>query len=96
MVDDSKNNDLTAKMLAVIELFTRACESFAHSLSRTDDVADEVAFTGAIHEVGFAAGRVHALGEALTLLSGSPEWSRQAEEVLAEYMSGTTLPEDDA
>ena len=43
----------------------------------------------------FTAGRVRALGEALTLLTGSPEWTRRGDEVLAEYLQGTPLPEQE-
>lgn len=85
-----------AGLLAIIELFTHACESFGHALSRTDDALDAVDFAGSLHELGFDAGRVRALGEALTLLTGSPEWTRRAEEVLAEYLQATALPEDEA
>jgi hypothetical protein len=86
---------LSASLPAVIDLFSGACDAFRRALSRSDDAAlDAVDFTGSLHELGFQAGRVRALGEALTLLTGSPEWTRQAEEVLAEYMQATVLPED--
>jgi hypothetical protein len=79
---------------AVIALFTRACESFGQALERTDNVLDAMDFTGTLHMLGFFAGRVRALGEALTLLTGSPEWQRQADEVLAEYMQASAIPEN--
>ena len=83
----------SAGLPAVIDLFSRSCESFARALNRTDDVLDAVDFAGSLHDLGFNAGRVRALGEALTLLTGSLEWRRQADEVLAEYLQATSLPE---
>jgi hypothetical protein len=80
---------------AVVELFRRACESFGRALIRSDEaVLDATDFAGSLHELGFNAGRVRAFGEALTLITGDPAWTRQAEEVLAEYMQATVLPED--
>jgi hypothetical protein len=81
---------------AVVELFRRACESFGRALVRSDEaVLDATDFAGSLHELGITAGRVRALGEALTLITGDPAWTRQAEEVLAEYMQATALPEDE-
>ncbi len=85
-----------AGLPGVIDLFAQACEAFGRSLGQTDTVQDEMDFAGSLHELGFNAGRVRALGEALTLLTGSLEWIRQADELLAEYMRATQLPEDDA
>ena len=80
---------------AVVDLFRRACESFTRALARADEaVLDATDFAGSLHELGFNAGRVRALGEALTLITGELAWTRQAEEVLAEYMQATALPED--
>lgn len=84
-----------AGLPAVIELFTRACAAFEQALTRTDNMLDATDFTGSIHDLGFTAGRVRALGEALTLLTGSPEWTRRGDEVLAEYLQGTPLPEQE-
>lgn len=86
---------VAAGMSGVIALFSSACDAFRRALSRSDDAAlDAVDFTGSLHELGFQAGRVRALGEALTLLTGSSVWTSQAEAVLAEYMQATVLPED--
>lgn len=84
-----------AGMLAVIDLFTHACVAFEQALTRTDNMLDATDFTGSIHDLGFNAGRVRALSEALTLLTGSPEWRRQGDAVLAEYLQGTPLPEQE-
>jgi hypothetical protein len=83
-----------AGLPAVIDLFTRACTAFGQALERTDNVLDATDFTGTLHLLGFTAGRVRALGEALTLLTGRSEWLRQADEVLAEYMQASTIPEN--
>jgi hypothetical protein len=83
-----------AGLPAVVEIFVHACDAFNSLLVRSDDVADEVDFTGSLHALGFEAGRVSALAEALTLLTGSPAWAAQAKEVLAEYLAATSLPED--
>jgi hypothetical protein len=83
-----------AGLTSVIDLFTNACQTFQQVLERSDNVLDATDFTGALHALGFTAGRVRALGEALTLLTGSPEWIRQADEVLAEYMQATAIPEN--
>jgi hypothetical protein len=91
----SEISTVAAGLPAVVEMFTNACESFGRALVRSDEaVLDATDFAGSLHELGFNAGRVRALGEALTLLTGSPEWTRRAEEVLAEYMQATALPED--
>lgn len=92
---DNVQRAVSAGLPAVIELFAHACESFGQALGRSDNVLDATDFAGSLHELGFVAGRVRALGEALTLLTGSPEWTRQADEVLAEYMQVTTLPEQE-
>jgi hypothetical protein len=83
-----------AGLNAVIDLFLHAAQAFNRSLGRSDDVADEIGFTGSIHELGFTAGRVQALAEALTLLTGSSEWTNQARNLLAEYLEPTVLPEE--
>jgi hypothetical protein len=85
-----------AGLPAVIDLFVRACEAFTRSLVHSDEMLDATDFAGSLHELGFDAGRVSALGEALTLLTGSSSWMRQAEEVLAEYMQATAIPENEA
>lgn len=85
---------VAAGLAGVIDLFTHACETFQHVLERSDNILDATDFTGALHALGFTAGRVRALGEALTLLTGSPEWTRQADEVLAEYMQASAIPEN--
>jgi len=79
---------------ALIELFSRACDAFTQLLVRSDDIADEVDFTGSLHQMGFEAGRVSALGQALTILTGDPAWTARADTVLAEYMAATLLPEE--
>jgi hypothetical protein len=76
------------------DLFSRAAAAFTIALVRSDDIADEVDFTGSIHQLGFDAGRVSALGQALTVLTGNPAWTARADEVLAEYMAATMLPEE--
>jgi hypothetical protein len=79
---------------AIVELFTRACTSFSQALVRSDYIADEVDFTGSIHQLGFDAGRVSALGQVLSIMTGNPAWTARADEVLAEYMAATLLPEE--
>lgn len=78
---------------AVIALFTAACETFSQALERSDNLLDATDFTGALHILGYTAGRVRALGEALTLLTGDLAWTRHADEVLAEYMQATPVTE---
>jgi hypothetical protein len=95
--DGLKGHDqgyIAAGLPALIELFASACDVFTRSLSRSDDVADEVDFTGSLHELGFGAGRVSALGQALTVITGNTGWTAQADAVLAEYLAATSLPEE--
>ena len=85
------NGNLTGRVAAVIELFTAACRTFGRALERTDNMLDATDFTGALHLLGYAAGRVRTLGEVLTLLTGDMAWTQQADEVLAEYMQSSPL-----
>lgn len=84
-------------LAAVIDLFNRACELFGRALARSDEaVLDATDFAGSLHELGFHAGQVQALGAALTAITGAQEWTLRADEVLAEYLRATPLPEDRA
>ncbi len=44
-------------------------------------------FTGHMHDLSLTAGRVQALGEALTALTGDQAWVARADEVLRNYLS---------
>ncbi len=94
MSGSSPGNGADDGVAAIIDLFIRASADFTLSLVRSDDVADEVDFTGSLHQLGFEAGRVSALGQALTMLTGNPTWTERADDVLAEYMAATLLPEE--
>jgi hypothetical protein len=50
-------------------------------------------FTGSLHDLSLAAGRVQALGEALTLLTGDPSWKEQANDTLRSYLSAEPVDE---
>ncbi|MBV8457611.1 MAG: hypothetical protein JO122_13460 [Acetobacteraceae bacterium] len=80
---------------AVIDLFLRDCETFMRALAGADNVADEVDFTGSLHELAIDAGRVQALGEALSLFTANPEWKRQADDVVSDYLTATALVDNE-
>ena len=67
---------------AVIRLFEASCDSFREALGRSESAADAVDFTGHMHELSLSAGRVQALGEALTAMTGDRSWVARADEVL--------------
>src|SRR5262249_23470145 len=72
---------------AVIRLFEASCDSFREALGQSESAADAVDFTGHMHNLSLTAGRVQALGEALTALTGNESWVARAEEVLRNYLS---------
>jgi hypothetical protein len=71
----------------VVRLFEASCEAFREVLGQSEAAADAVDFTGHLHDLSLTAGRVQALGEALTALTGNPLWVTRAEEVLRSYLS---------
>jgi hypothetical protein len=72
---------------AVIRLFEASCDLFREALSQSESAADAVDFTGHLHDLSLTAGRVQALGEALTALTGNQSWVDRADEVLRSYLS---------
>lgn len=72
---------------AVQRLFEHSCEQFRLALGESESAADAVDFTGHMHDLSLAAGRVQALGEALALLTGDQAWNAQAADVLRAYLS---------
>lgn len=77
-------------IVAVQRLFEASCESFSRALGDSDDAADALDFTGRMHDLSLAAGRVQALGEALVMLTGDQEWSQRAVETLRGYLDAGT------
>lgn len=77
----------------MIKMFVESCEQFGQALERTDNLLDATDFTGVLHMLALTAGRVRALGEVLTVLTGDPAWVKQADTVLAEYMQATPAAE---
>jgi len=73
---------------AVQRRFENGCDEFLRALSDSDDAADAVDFTGKLHELSLAAGRVQAFGEALTLLTGDQAWNERAHDLLRTYLTG--------
>lgn len=73
-------------IVAVQRLFEAACAVFQHALNASDDAADAIDFTGHMHNLSLAAGRVQALGEALVLLTGDQSWNQRAAEALRGYL----------
>ncbi len=71
---------------AVQHRFETACEEFGAALGDSDDAADAVDFTGHMHDLALAAGRVIAFGEALTLLTGDHTWNERATAVVGPYL----------
>jgi sugar (pentulose or hexulose) kinase len=82
----SAQEPLVLGIAAVQRLFESSCERFRQALSESEAAADAVDFTGHMHDLSLSAGRVQALGEALTLLTGDQSWSRRAAEVLRNYL----------
>ena len=82
---------LVLGIAAVQRLFEESCERFQQALGDSDDAADAVDFTGRMHDLALAAGRVQALGQALALLTGDQSWNEQAAEVVRSYLGSTML-----
>lgn len=78
---------LVLSIAAVQRLFENSCEQFRLALGDSESAADAVDFTGHMHELSLAAGRVQALGEALALLTGDQGWNARAADVLRNYLS---------
>lgn len=78
---------LVLGIAALERLFETACEEFDRALGHSDDAADAVDFTGNMHILALAAGRVQAFGEALVLLTGDPMWKERADNVVRPYLS---------
>ncbi len=72
---------------AVVRLFEASCDSFREALGQSESAADAVDFTGHMHDLSLTAGRVQALVEALTALTGDQAWVARADEVLRNYLS---------
>lgn len=80
---------LVLGIAAIERLFDEACETFTHALGDSDTAADAVDFTGSMHEMALAAGRVQAFGEALALLTGDQTWNTRAVDVLRSYLGSS-------
>ena len=77
---------LVLGIAAVQRVFESSCEHL-QALGESESAADAVDFTGHMHELSLAAGRVQALGEALSLLTGDQSWNKRAADVLRNYLS---------
>lgn len=82
---------LVLGIAALQRLFDESCERFRETLGESESAADAVDFTGHMHNLSLAAGRVQALGEALALLTGDQSWNDRAAEVLRNYLSPDSL-----
>jgi hypothetical protein len=78
---------------ALQRLFESSCDTFRQALGDSENAADAMDFTGSLHDLSLAAGRVQALGEALTLLTGDPAWQEQANDTLRSYLVAEHLDE---
>ena len=78
---------LVLGIAAVQRVFESSCEQFRQALGESEAAADAVDFTGHMHDLSLAAGRVQALGEALALLTGDQSWNKRAADVLRNYLS---------
>ncbi len=78
---------LVLGIAAVQRVFESSCEQFRQALGESEAAADAVDFTGHMHDLSLAAGRVQALGEALSLLTGDQAWNKRAADVLRSYLS---------
>ena len=78
---------LALSIAALQRLFEGSCEAFRQALGDSESAADAVDFTGRLHELALAAGRVQAFGEALTVLTGDQSWNESAADVLRSYLS---------
>jgi sugar (pentulose or hexulose) kinase len=78
---------LVLGIAAVQRVFESSCEQFRQALGESEAAADAVDFTGHMHDLSLAAGRVQALGEALSLLTGDQNWNKRAADVLRNYLS---------
>jgi hypothetical protein len=78
---------LVLGIAAVQRVFESSCEQFRRALGESESAADAVDFTGHMHDLSLAAGRVQALGEALALLTGDQSWNTRAADVLRSYLS---------
>lgn len=77
---------LVLGIAALQRLFESSCDRFREALGDSESAADAVDFTGRLHELALAAGRVQALGEALSLLTGDQAWNTRAAEALHAYL----------
>lgn len=89
----SAQEPLLLGIAALERLFQQSCEAFRRALGDSDDAADAVDFTGHMHDLALAAGRVQAFGESLTALTGDQSWNQRAAEVVRSYLS-SDLPMD--
>jgi len=83
----SQPEPLILGISAVQRRFESGCDEFLRALSDSDEAADAVDFTGKLHELSLAAGRVQAFAEALTLLTGDQTWNERAREMLRAYLT---------
>lgn len=77
---------LVAGIAAVRGLFEESCVAFSRALSASESAGDAVDFTGHMHALSLAAGRVQAFGEALTVLTSDPLWNDRAADVVRSYL----------
>ena len=82
----SMQEPLVLGIAALQRLFESSCDTFRQALGDSENAADAMDFTGSLHNLSLAAGRVQALGEALTLLTGDPTWKEQANDTLRSYL----------
>src|SRR5205807_7285452 len=78
----SAQEPLVLGIAALQRLFESSCDAFRQALGDSEIAADAVDFTGRLHDLSLAAGRVQALGEALTLLTGDQSWNVRANDTL--------------
>jgi hypothetical protein len=89
----STREPLVLGIAALQRLFESSCDTFRQALGNSENAADATDFTGSLHDLSLAAGRVQALGEALTLLTSDPSWKEQANDTLRSYLSAEPVDE---
>ena len=77
----------------VIALFDQSCDAFARLVANADEAADAMDFTGKLHDLSLAAGRVQGLGEALYAFTGDAGWRERADAALRTYLGSSIVRE---
>jgi hypothetical protein len=89
----STEEPLVLGIAALQRLFETRCDEFRQALGNTENAADAMDFTGHLHILALAAGRVQALGEALTLLTGDQTWNQRANDTVRSYLTAERMDE---